>query len=278
MNKRTRILGVGHYLVIAFFLGLVLFPIIWMISTAFKPNQDIIQIVPCWIPIHPTLNHFLNVLRENIVIAFFKNSLIVASLTTVFSILIGLPASYAFSRYKYRGSTSIKLGILATQMFPGVVLLISFYIILYKLKLLDTYFAIIISHTSFALPFTIWLMASFIDTLPVELEESAQIDGCSRLGAMIKIVFPLLTPGVLATGLFAFMQSWDEYIYVLTLTSSDKMRTLPVGMVGIFVGEYSYKWGDMMACSLLASLPILILFIFFQRFLIAGLTAGAVKE
>lgn len=278
MSKRTRILDVGYYFVIVIFLGLVLFPIIWMLSTAIKPNQDIIQIVPRWIPTRPTLDHFLNVLREEITITFLKNSLFVASLTTVFSILIGLPAGYAFSRYKYRGSAFIKLGILATQMFPGVVLLISFYIILYKLKLLNTYFAIIISHTSFALPFTIWLMASFIDTLPVELEESAQIDGCSRLGAMIRVVVPLVTPGILATGFFTFMQSWDEYIYVLTLTSSDRMRTLPVGMVGIFVGEYSYKWGDMMACSFLFALPVLILFIFLQRFLIAGLTAGAVKE
>lgn len=278
MNKRTRILDVGYYFVIVIFLGLVLFPIIWMLSTAIKPNQDIIQVVPRWIPAHPTLDHFLNVLREGITITFLKNSLFVASLTTIFSILIGLPAGYAFSRYKYCGSALIKLGILATQMFPGVVLLISFYIILYRLKLLNTYFAIIISHTSFALPFAIWLMASFIDTLPVELEESAQIDGCSRLGAMIRVVFPLVTPGILATGFFTFMQSWDEYIYVLTLTSSDRMRTLPVGMVGIFVGEYSYKWGDMMACSLLFALPVLILFIFLQRFLIAGLTAGAVKE
>lgn len=166
---------------------------------------------------------------------------------------------------------------LSAQMFPWALLLISLYIFYIKFRLLNTYFGLILAHTTFALPLTIWIIKGYFDTIPKELEESAYIDGCSRMRALVQVILPLAKPGVTAAGIYIFLFSWNDFLFGLTLTTQDTMRILSPGIVLQFVGEFEYRWVEMMASSLVVTLPIVILFLFFQKYFIQGLTAGAVK-
>jgi len=170
------------------------------------------------------------------------------------------------------------MGVLATQMFPGVVLLIAFYLFMTRLGLLNTYYALILAFSSFGLPFSIWMMKGFFDTLPKELEDAFQIDGGSRLAFVWRIGVPLVLPGVMATFVYTWLISWDEFLFSLTLTNSQEMRTMPTALIMSFVGEFSYKWGEMMAAAVVVSIPVFLMFVFLQRYVVQGLTHGSVKE
>jgi len=272
-----------QYLVIIILLMVVMFPIVWMVSTSLKEHYDLFETPPRWIPRNSTTAAYQRIFISRAgaggvnFLTYFKNSLIVCSITVLFCILLAIFSGYALSRFHRRGEKSIFTSILITQMFPLPMFLISFYIMFMRLKLLNTYTGLIMAYTSFSLPFCIWMIKGFFDKIPVELEEAALVDGCSRMSALWRVVIPLVSPGIVAIGIFAFLSAWDEFMFALTLMSQDAMRTLPPGIVLSFVGEFDVRWEDMMAASVVATLPVLVVFLLLQKYLVEGLTAGAVK-
>jgi len=251
-------------------------PFLWMVSTAFKTTEETYTSPPLWIPHHPTIKNFLYIVKRGAFLTYFRNSVTVAVSTTVISIILSSLAGYSFSRFKFFGGHSLLLLFLITQMFPGALLIIPLFQIIKFLKLLNTLYALILSHITFSLPLCTWLMKGFFDQIPRELEEAAMIDGCSRISAMIYIIFPLAFPGIIAASIFSFIGSWDEFIFALTFTSSDEVRTLPIGLQR-FIGSYEIYWNHLGAASVLTTIPVIILFLFIQKYMVKGLTAGSVK-
>jgi multiple sugar transport system permease protein len=266
------------HLLIVVIAAVFLFPLYWMVSTAFKANDVLLKVPPEWFPRHPLLENFIGILTNPDFIGFYRNSVVTSASTTLLCLFISIHASYSFSRFTYRLNKTLQMGILATQMFPGIVLLLSLYMIYRKLGLLNTYLALILACTTKALPLSIWMLKGFFDTIPRSIEEAAYIDGAGKLATLYRIVTPLIKPGVVAVAIYSFMITWDDFIYALTLISSNARRTLPAGIALAFLGEYGYDWARVMAASVAASIPVLVVFIFLQKYMIAGLTAGAVKE
>ena len=251
-------------------------PFFWMVSTAFKTTEETYTSPPLWIPHCPTIKNFLYIVKRGAFLTYFRNSVIVAVSTTIITIILSSLAGYGFSRFKFFGGHSLLLLFLITQMFPGALLIIPLFQIIKFLKLLNTLYALVLSHITFSLPLCTWLMKGFFDQIPQELEEAAMIDGCSRISAMIYVIFPLALPGIIAASIFSFIGSWDEFIFALTFTSSDRVRTLPIGLQR-FIGSYEIYWNHLGAASVLTTIPVIILFLFIQKYMVKGLTAGSVK-
>jgi multiple sugar transport system permease protein len=274
-HTTTRIL---IYVILLVLLIYAFFPTFWLLSTSFKPQLEAFQNPPTWWPRHITFYSYqILPADQQGFVQYFKNSLIVSFFTMLLTLLAATPGGYVLSRFQFRGARALLLVILATQMFPYVTILISLYTLFRQLHMLNTYPALVISFTTFSLPFSIWMIKGFCDTLPTDLEDAGRIDGLSRLGVLALVVMPLIIPGVVAVGFFAFLNSWNELLYALTLTSSPDMRTIPAGFVLTYIGEFQDRWPDMMAASVVVSLPIVVLFTLFQKQLVSGLTAGAVK-
>jgi multiple sugar transport system permease protein len=265
------------YILLAFFLVIFLFPIYWMFVSSFQPNSALIKLPPNFWPSDGTLDNYIRILTTPKYLTYYKNSAIVAFSTVAICILVSIFAGYAFSRYRFPARSALMSTILSIQMFPVVAILISLFIFFTNLKLINTYRALILADITIALPFSIWFLKSFFDTIPQDLEEAAYIDGCGRLRTIFEIVVPLILPGLLAVGIYSFLISWDDFIFGLTLINKDSMRTLPVGIAMSFLMENEYDWAGMMTVSVVASLPILILFVFLNRYMVAGLTQGSVK-
>jgi multiple sugar transport system permease protein len=266
------------YLVLISITGVVFFPIFWMISTAFKEPQAAIEIPPHWLPQNITLANFQKLLKDRSgFLTFTWNSVVVCTSTTLLCILCASLAGYGLSRLRFRGHQALLLGILATQMFPLSLILIPMYMLFRTFHLIDTYTGLVIAFTTFGLPFSIWMMKGFFDTIPQELEEAAYIDGCGPFRTLWQIVMPLVSPGVVCIGFYSFLQGWNNLLFPLTLTTKLNMRTIPPGFLLTYVGEYEYYWTDMMAASTAVTIPIVILFVVLQKYYIAGLTGGAVK-
>jgi multiple sugar transport system permease protein len=266
------------YVALAALLVYAFFPTFWLLSTSIKPQLEAFQNPPTWWPRQITFYSYQILPQDQQgFVQYFKNSLIVSLATTFLTLLAATPGGYVLSRFQFRGARSLILLILATQMFPYVTILISLYTLFRQLGMLNTYPALILAFTTFSLPFSIWMIKGFCDTLPTDLEDAARVDGLSRLGVLWSIVMPIIIPGVVAVGFFAFLNSWNELLYALTLTNSPDMRTIPAGFVLTYIGEFQDRWPDMMAASVVVSLPIVVLFTLFQKQLVSGLTAGAVK-
>lgn len=280
-NRRRAILVLSYgYLLVL--LAFTFVPLFWMVSSALKPVDDLFIIPPQWIPENPTLTAMDSVItgdmgRPSLFLDYFQNSLIVTLGTTILALAVSTLAAYSLSRYPFRGSNNLMLSILSLQMFPQALLLISFYIIYLQLHLLNTYQGLILANVTFAVPFSIWMLKGFFDTVPREIEEAALIDGCSRFSVLPRIVLPLITPGLLAAGVYTFLIAWDEYLFASTLIQKPDMRTLPPGIIQSFVGQFYLNWPNVMAASVLITIPVTLLFIFFQKYLVQGLTVGAVK-
>lgn len=256
----------------------IFFPTFWMVSTSIKPNTDAFAMPPKWIPTTITLENYAGQLVDRTgFLTYVNNGVFVALTTTLVTILVSVPAAYAIARLRFKGKNWLLIGILSSQMFPPVIIVISLYALYRNLSLLDTYFGLILSFTSFSLPFSIWIMAGFVKTIPREIEDAALVDGCTRFQVLWQIVLPLIWPGLMAVGLFSFLNAWNNLVFSLSLTTSQHMRTIPPGFLLTYVGEFQYKWADMFAGAVMVTLPTIILFIGLQRFLIKGLTAGAVK-
>lgn len=274
---RSRISSVVLAILLALSLTVFMFPLGWLLSTSLKAKQFTISIPPQWIPNPVSIQSYLNVFSQMPFATYLANSLIVGLGTTLLSVVVGSLAAYGFSRYPFASSRVLLLGLLAGQMFPGVMLVIPFYILLRRVGLLDTRLSLVIANTSLALPFAVYMLKGFFDEVPRELEEAAFLDGCGRLQAFAIIALPLISPGLAASALMALAVAWDDYVFALTFISTDSKRTLAVGVVESFVGQFTVKWGELMAASILMALPVILAFVFLQRYLVQGLTAGAVK-
>lgn len=264
------------YAVLLVLAAAVLLPFYWMVISSFRPPEALFSSKPSLWPSHLALEHYAHVLLRTSFVAQFKNSVIVAIGTTLVCILTGSFAGYSLSRFKFRGAFVVSMIIFLAMMFPATVVLIPLFLVFRTLRLLNTYWGLILAYATFALPFCTWMMKGFFDSIPVELEEAAIVDGCSRAGAMFRVAFPLAAPGVAATAMFGFLLAWNEYLFALTFTTSEDMRTLPVGLT-LFSGEYYTNYGALMAASLMVCIPVLAFFLYANRYMIQGLTAGAVK-
>jgi len=267
---------------IGILLAITLFPIYWMVITSVKPRVDFFKLPPDWIPKTLTSDHYYAVLASGMggqlnFLNYFKNSVIVCGIVVILTLILAIPAGYAFSRFRFGGRRTLLNLVLVSQMLPIVMLLIPFYIAFRKLGLLNTYASVVFPYLVFTLPFSMWMLKGYFDTIPRALEEAAMIDGCGRVEAMRRVLLPNITPGLIATSIVAFIMAWDEFIIALTLLVSDNMRTLPPGIIMSFVGEFEIRWGDMMAASMIITIPVMLASAFLHRHLVRGLTAGAVK-
>ncbi|MEU9334306.1 carbohydrate ABC transporter permease [Streptomyces sp. NPDC048290] len=260
---------------IVLFIGFV-FPVYWMFSTAFKPTGDIISEDPVWFPTDFTLDHFSTAVSADNFWTFVANSFIVTGLAVSFSLLIALAASFALARMRFKGRRGFIVGFMMAQMAPWEVMIIAIYMIVRDASMLNSLVPLTLFYTMMILPFTILTLRGFVAAVPKELEESAMVDGCTRGQAFRKVIFPLLAPGLMATSMFGFITAWNEYPLVLVINKEAHAQTLPLWLSS-FQSVFGNDWGATMAASTLFAIPILILFLFLQRKVVGGLTAGAVK-
>jgi N,N'-diacetylchitobiose transport system permease protein len=259
-----------------------LFPIFWMVSTAFKPSQEIYSLTPSLLPAHPTLGNFSNVISGRAsgigpVWLFFRNSLTVTLATVVIASVISLLASVAVARFRFRLRASFLVMLLIVQMIPGQALIIALFVDFNKLGLLENLGGLVIVYAAQALPVSIWMLRNFVATVPKELEEAAAIDGASSIRIFWRILFPLVAPGLVAVSIFSFITAYNEFIVALTfLAQAHSDYTLPI-YVTYFFGRGGAQWGPIMAASTLYTVPVLIFFMLVRRRLVGGLVAGAVK-
>ena len=257
--------------IIAFALG----PYVWMFITSIKPDAELFTARVQYWPQEPTLEHYDRLLGRTNFLENLLTSFIVATGTVAVGLAMSVTAAYAFSRFRFPGRRYLMLQFLVINMFPIVLLIIPLFVIMRWFGLLDTYAALIIAHSTFSIPFATWMMTSYMNAIPTSLDESAMVDGCSRLGALWRIVLPLSLPGVVATGIYIFITSWNEYLYATILAGQD-VRTITVA-IQTLVGEFEIEWGLLTAGGVVGALPATVLFVLIQRHLISGLTKGAVK-
>lgn len=280
-QQKTKARAIGRQVAVYGSVGVLtlflLFPFLWMLSTSLKPVERIFSSPPQWLPWPPTFAHYRTLWLETGFVRFFINSLIVAVGTTVLSVLISVLAGYGISRFRFRGDRLFSTGLIVIQMFPPVLLVIPIFIMMIRLGLIDTYASLIVTYCAFAVSFCTWILKGYFAGIPREIEEMGLVDGCTRLQALWKLVVPLSVPGIVAVALFVFIFAWQEYMFALTFMPTDTMRTLPVGL-GSMIGFREVLWGPLMAGAVLVTLPVVIVFMYFQKYLVYGLTLGAVKQ
>jgi multiple sugar transport system permease protein len=273
-QRRAAKAGVVLCLVIgALFAG---FPVFWMLVSSFKANSEIFRYPPEIITESFSFDAYAAIVNDPVKVRFFINSYIVSLSVTAVTLVVAILAAYAFSRYSFRGKNGLNIVIVSVQAVPPITLLIPYFGLMVTLGLYNTYLALILTYAVFTLPYAIIMMTGYLNTLPRELDEAVKLDGGSSMTALWRILVPIARPGFVAVGVYTFMIAWNEYLFALTLTRTENMRTVPIG-IQLLMGQHSYEWNEMMAMSILGSLPVLLLFLFFQRFLLAGLTGGAVK-
>jgi len=277
LETRTRRL-LTLYLPLGAFLFVLLFPFYWMTMTSFKPNQELASrsANPFWIG-SPTLEHFERLLFRTEYPQWLWNTMLVSVVATFLSLFAAVLAAYAIERLRFRGARQVGLAIFFAYLVPPSILFIPLALIVFKLGLFDSVWALILTYPTFLIPFCTWLLMGYFRTIPYELEECALIDGATRWQILTKIMLPLAVPGLISAGIFAFTLSWNEFIYALTFISSSENKTVPVGVVTELVEGDVYHWGALMAGALLGSLPVAVLYSFFVEYYVSGMT-GAVKE
>jgi multiple sugar transport system permease protein len=259
-------------------------PVFYLVLSSVSTRAEILSVPIHWIPQHPTLKNYIDILTPGTatseVAKTFKitlrNSLLVASSVTIISLIVGSLAAYALSRIRMPARQTMLMGIMGTRMIPEVSLVIPLYILAARIGMLNKPPVLILTYLSFALPFAIWLMAAFFETIPVELEDAALIDGCTRIRTLFAIILPISAPGLVSTALFIFLSAWDEFFFALIFTSTVAAKTVPVA-IAEFTGRYVVDVGGMMTGGVLAAIPPVILSLIFSRYIVSGLTAGAVK-
>jgi multiple sugar transport system permease protein len=264
------------YAAVWMFVIIVMFPFFWQISTSLKPPEQLNKMPPDWIPSPVYFGSYIATFTKHPFTIYLENSLIVAAATTLYSIILGALCAYAVARLRFKGKNLILMLVLSVSMFPSIAILSPLYILLRDFKLLNTFEGLILPYTTHGLPLTIWILASFFKDIPAELEESARIDGTSRLGAFWRVIIPLAAPGVFTTAILVFIGAWNEFLFAFSFMSKDIMRTVPVG-IAMFPGEHDLPWGDISAASVIVTVPLIIMVLVFQRRIISGLTSGAVK-
>jgi multiple sugar transport system permease protein len=252
-------------------------PVYWMFATSLKTELEATRLDPTWWPHEVTFANYLGLFTGSLPFpSFFMNTVLACLVTAIVAVVVATPAAYALSRAKFRLRTAFGYSILVFRMLPLVVLLAPLYLLLLHVHLLDSALGLIVGFTTFGLPFAVWMLKSFIDALPIEIEEAARIDGYPRWQILLKIIAPLILPGLLTTGTFVFMEAWNNLIYPLTLITTLEKQTLPAALVLTFTGQFKTDWGGMMAAAVVTTLPLMIAFFAVQRSMVRGLTAGAV--
>ncbi len=276
-NQRRRLAQ------IAVLIGLVIgglfagLPVLWMLSSSFKRNTDIFAYPPQLIPSDPTLEAYTAIFTDPVKVRFFINSYFVSLSVTVLTLLVAVLAAYALSRYQFPFKRVLNVLIVSVQAVPPITLLIPYFGLIMFLRLYNTYQGLILTYMVFTLPYAIIMMTGYFNTLPRELDEAVKVDGGSSWTALWRVLVPISVPGLVSVGIYTFMIAWNEYLFALTLTKTPDMRTVPIG-IQLLMGQHSYEWNQMMSMSILGCIPILLLFLFFQRYFIGGMTAGAVKN
>jgi len=271
---RLRLL-LGTEIPVAILVGFAVLPWLWMMLSSIRPERELTTTPIVLWPQTLTLVHHIDLLKRTSFGQSLLDSLIVATGAVSLGLALAVPAAYAFSRFRFRGRQYLRAQFLVINMFPVVMLILPLFILMRQYGLLDTYFALIIGHGTFTLPFSIWLLTSYFEGIPQELDQAAMIDGATRLQALLRVVLPLAIPGVVAVGIYMFIASWNEYLFALMLAGRN-VRTVTVALQ-LFIGENQIQWGLLMAGGTLVSLPATVLFLFAQRRLVGGLTGGAVK-
>ena len=264
------------YLAVGIVTFFFIFPLLWMISTSVKPSNELFRPIPTLIPQNPTAEHYIHIWTKTTFPISLLNSFIVALSTTLITLLFSIFFAYGISRFHFRGKSFVLNLLLLTQMFPLSLLIITIFVVFARLSLLDSYAALVISHCTFAMPFAIIMLRSFFEDMPFELEEAAAIDGCTALKTIFKVIIPLSGPAIAAMGIYAFILSWQEYMMSMTLIRSEAMRTVPV-LLSMMIGFMEVSWGPLMAGTTVITLPVVVVFVYFQKYMISGMTLGAVK-
>jgi multiple sugar transport system permease protein len=271
---RTRRL----YLPLAFFLVAMLFPFYWMLITSIKPNRELYngRIMPLIVH-QPTLKHYVDLLAQTNFLTWTYNTLLVAIVTTAVSLLLGTMMAYPLARLRFPGAAVVAIGVAATYLVPQPLLFIPMSDIINRLELGNTLKAVMLTYPTLLIPFCAWLLMGYFKSVPRELEEAARIDGASRFQAMLRVVLPLCTPGLLSAGIFAFTLAQNEFLYALIFLAKSDVRTVPIGAITELIRGDVFYWGQLMAAALLGSVPVAIIYSFFVDHYVAGLTAGSVK-
>ena len=277
MVKPFSILNIITYLGLIIGLVYACFPVVWMFFSSLKSNTEIFSIPPELFPKEFTLKAYNSIFGSPMKVRFFLNSYLVAMVVTLLTLFVAILAGYSFSRHSFKLKKPLNLFIISTQTVPPISLLIPYFGIVVAFRMYDTYFALVFTYMVFTLPYAILLMTGYFNTLPKELDEAVIIDGGSSFTALWRVLVPVSIPGIVATGVYTFLLSWNEFLFALTLTKSTEMRTVPIG-IQLLMGQHSYEWNEMMAMSILGSFPILIMYMVAQRYFLEGMTAGSVKN
>jgi N,N'-diacetylchitobiose transport system permease protein len=257
--------------------ALMAFPVFWMLSTAFKPDEQINSFNPTWIPLHPTLSHFRAALDRPYFWTDVKNSVVVVVVTVVIAVAVAFVAAVALAKYRFTGRGLFIVLMIGIQMLPPAGLIIPLYVVLARYHQVNVLSGVIVTYLTFALPFCVYMLRGFILGIPKDLEEAAMVDGSTRIGAFVKILLPLVAPGHVATSVFTFITSWNEYIFARTLLSDGSKQTVTVWLSYFLGTGRQTDWGALMAASTLTSIPVVIFFLLVQKRIAFGLTAGAVR-
>jgi len=279
LSKKSRKLVIQFFVILltVLLLCLMLFPFFVMLVSMFKSPEEIYHIPPYWLPKNWTLNNFYLVWDTIPLASFFRSSLIIALGTVVLNTLISVPAGYAVARLHFKGKKFILFAFLVTQMFSPVVIVISLFKIVVKIHFIDTYLSVIIANAVFTTPFVIWMLNGYFSGIPKGIEDAARIDGCSRVGALIRVILPIAAPGLVTTIIYTFIYGWNDFIFSLTFLQSAEKYSLTIGLYQ-FVGRFAVQWEQLLTGAFLAILPVLILFFMVEKQLVSGLAGGAVKE
>ena len=253
-----------------------LFPFAWMLLSSFKSLRELYTVPPVWLPDAPTLANYTKVLFDSNIPRYFLNSTVIAVGSTGIALVLAILSGYGFARFRFRGKNIYQTSILATQMLPTAVIIVPLFIVLRSLGLLNTYAGLILVYLILTLPLSVYMITGYFRSIPVELEEAAIIDGASRMGVLLRITLPLSLPGLVATTIYCFVTTWNEFIFALSFALDSSVKTLPIGLAE-FSTEFQTDWGAVMAASVVMTVPIALLFLALQRLFIGGLTAGATK-
>lgn len=276
-NKLSKKIIIAMLLIIL--LSFILIPFTVMVSTSFKTNAEMQAIPPTIIPRDPTLEHYIGVFNPDVFpfLTYFKNSMIVALSSAFIGVLVAIFGSYSFARLEYKGRGAIQRGVLFVYMFGGILLVIPLFKLIVGFGLFDTRTSLVITYIVQTLPVSLYMLGNYFRTIPDSIEEAAIIDGCSRLQVIYKIVLPLSAPAIVSVFIYAYMISWNEYMFASVFIKSSELRTLPIGLDQLFNTQH-YIWGRMMAASILTAVPVIILFLSIEKFIAGGLSFGGVKE
>lgn len=275
-TRRFRIGNTAAILIVLVLAGLAIFPFYWMLVTATTPDSGLYGEAPQLWPDLTRLGVFVEVFQASTITRWLVNSLVIALGTTVVTLVLAVPIAYAFSRFSFRGKVLVGIGLFVTQMLPEAMLVVPLYSLFSPLGLLNSQLGLILANSAFTLPVITWILKNAIDTVPVDIEEAARVDGSTRFGVMTRMILPIIAPSLAAAAVISFFHGWNEYIFALTFINEDGLRTASVGLAG-FVGELSTPIQSVMAVGVVYTLPAVVLYLLLQRFIVSGMSAGSVK-